>query len=376
MANSKISIPLNTPVLDGNEKKYLLDVLKSGWISFNGKYTREFEKQFAYYLKVKYALSCSSGSAALHLGLLALGIGVGDEVIIPDFTIITSANSVIMCGAKPVLVDVDKFFCLDPEKIEEKISKKTKAIMVVHMYGNPANMEKIMQIAKKHKLFVIEDACDAHGAQTFGKKVGTMGDIGCFSFYSTKIITGGEGGMVVTNNKKLAKKVLGLRDYGHSKPRFVHKVLGFNYRISDLQSAICLAQLEKIDQKIKRKREIAQIYTNLLKSIGGIILPGDPPWGKSIFWMYGILIESFGLNRDQIIKGLARNRIDTSPFFVPMNKQPVFKKKDPRYPNISDDYPISSKISKIGLLLPSGLNISQNQQKAVASTLLSLKVKK
>lgn len=370
---SKI-IPINEPVLDGNEKKYLLDCLKRNWISFNGKYTQKFERQFAKFLEVKYALSCSSGTSSIHLALLALGIGEGDEVIIPNFTIIASASTVIQVGAKPVLVDVDEYFCIDPLKIEDKITPKTKAIMVVHMYGNPANMQKIMRIAKKHKLFVIEDACSAHGALFNGKKVGSIGDLGCFSFYSTKIITSGEGGMVVTSNKILAERLIQFRDYGHTKPRFTHKILGYNYRLTDIQASLGLAQLEKIDKKIKKKRKLAENYNMLLEGVKEVVTPKDPSWGESCFWAYTLIIKkSFGRNRDQIISSMKDKGISCERFFVPMSQQPVFRSKKPFYPDIKDSYHRSWDVSASGLILPSGLGLSLSDQKRVVKTLLSLR---
>src|SRR3989344_2041422 len=242
--SNKSFIPTSEPLLDGNEEKYVLDTIRSNWISSAGKYIEEFEEKFASYIGVSYGVACSNGTTALHLALSVLGIGYGDEVIIPDFTIICSASMTILSGATPVLVDVDKYWCIDPAKIEEKITKKTKAIMPVHMYGNPANMTKIMHIAKKHNLYVIEDACASHGAQVGNKKVGGIGDIGCFSFYASKNITTGEGGMVVTNNKELADRARLLRSHAFEKPRFIHRFLGFNYRLTNLQAALGVAQVE------------------------------------------------------------------------------------------------------------------------------------
>lgn len=353
------------PALDGNEQKYVLDCFKDNWISFGGKYTKKFETQFAKYLGVKYALSCSSGTAALHLALTSLGIGKGDEVIIPDFTIIASASTVIWTGAKPVFCDVDDYFCIDPKKIEEKITPKTRAIMVVHMYGHPANMEAILKIAKKHQLYVIEDACSAHGAEVLGQKVGSIGDIGCFSFYATKTITTGEGGMVVTNNKKIAQQVMILRNYGHTKPLFTHQVLGFNYRVTDLQAAIGLAQLERINQIIAAKVKITKIYNSLLKDVNQIELPKEPVWGKPVYWVYGILIK-LPADRDKVIRKLIKKGIESTPFFTSMSHQPILKKY------VHNTYPKSEDLSKRGLYIPTGINLSLNQQKYVADTLLSI----
>ncbi|MBI2028407.1 MAG: DegT/DnrJ/EryC1/StrS family aminotransferase [Candidatus Levybacteria bacterium] len=367
-------IPTSEPVLKGNEKKYVLECFKSNWISANGPFTKKLEKKFAKFIGTKYAVCCSNGTSAIHLALIALGIGKGDEVIIPDFTIICSASMTILAGAKPVLVDVDKYWCIDPDKIEEKITPRTKAIMVVHMYGNPANMKKIMKIARKHKLFVIEDACAAHGAEVDGQKIGSIGDIGCFSFYASKNITSGEGGMVVTNKKEIADKVNLLKSHGFERPRFIHRIIGFNYRMTDIQSAIALAQLENIRHKISKRREIASYYIRLLKNRSEVEIHQEPPWGKSVFWMFGVIIkDSFGRTRDEIIELLWKKGIGTERFFLPMSEQPIFRnERDPRYPDIKGSFPVSDALGKQGLYIPSGLNLTKKEQKYIADTLMSL----
>ena len=367
-------IPTSEPVLDGNEKKYVLQCFTSNWISANGPFTEKLEEQFARYIGTSQAVVCSNGTAAIHLALVALGIGEGDEVIIPDFTIICSASMPILACAKPVLVDVDKYWCIDSSKIEEKITPRTKAIMAVHMYGNPANMKAIMAIAKKHKLYVIEDACAAHGAEADGKKVGSIGDVGCFSFYASKNITAGEGGMVVTNNKEVADKVRILKSHGFEKPRFIHRIIGFNYRMTDIQSAIALAQLENISKKISKKREIASIYRYLLKDIRQIEIHEEPSWGKSVFWMFGVVLKSsFGRTRDETIDMLAKEGIGTERFFLPMSEQPIFKTgTDSRYPHIKGFFPMSHRLGQDGLYIPSGLSLTKNQQKYIVNKLVSL----
>lgn len=368
-------LPTSEPVLDGNEKKYVLDCFKRNWISAGGYFTKQLEERFARWLGVKYAVACSNGTTAIHLALTALGIRHGDEVIIPDFTIICSASMTILTGAKPVLVDVDRYWCMDPGKIEEKVTSRTKVIMPVHMYGNPANMDKILAVAKKHHLFVIEDACAAHGATVGRHKVGSMGDINCFSFYASKNITSGEGGMVVTNSKDLADRLRLLRSHAFEKPRFVHRMLGFNYRLTDLQAAVGLAQLENIDKKVARRREIAYRYTRLFEESNDFDLPSDPPWGKSTFWMYSILLKpSFGKTRDEVIDLLAKRGIGSERFFSPMSQQPVFLTgKDSRYPDIRGFYPVSDDISSRGLYLPSGLGITDQQQRRVVRSTFACK---
>ncbi len=368
-------IPTNVPVLDGNEKKYALDCFKRNWISAGGFYTGKLEEKFAQWEGVEYGVTCANGTAAIHLALAALNIGAGDEVIIPDFTIICSASMTILTGAKPVLVDIDKYWCIDPEKIEEKITSRTKAIMPVHMYGNPVNMEPILRIAKKHNLYVIEDACAAHGATVGRHKVGSMGNINCFSFYASKNMTTGEGGMVVTNDKKLSDKARLLKSHAFEKPRFIHRFLGFNYRMTDIQAAIGLAQLEHLTQKVSRRREIAANYMKLLKDTKDFELPSDPPWGKSTFWMFGLLVKpSFGRSRDEIMELLAEKGVGSERFYTTMSQQPVFiKGGDPRYPDVKGKYPVSQNIAPRGFYIPSGLGLTFAQQKFVVRTLLNLK---
>ncbi len=368
-------LPTNIPVLDGNEKKYAVDCFDSNWISAGGKYTTQFEEKFAKWLGVEYAVACSNGTAAIHLALASLGVGPGDEVIIPDFTIICSASMTILAGAKPVLVDVDpQQWCIDPDRIEAKITKKTKAIMPVHMYGNPANMAKIVEIAGKYGIPVVEDACAAHGAETMGKKVGSIGDVGCFSFYASKNLVTGEGGMVVTNNENIANMARLLRSHAFEKPRFVHRFLGFNYRLTDVQAAIGVAQLEKADEKVAKRRKIAENYNELLKGVIQVATPEDPIWGESTFWMYSILInQSFGLTRDQVIEGLSQLGIGSERFYTPVSQQPVFiQGGDSRYPDVSGEYPVSQDIGSRGLYLPSGLGLTLEEQKRVVDALLSL----
>lgn len=366
-------IPVCEPVLDGNEQQYVQDCLRTNWISSMGKYITAFEEKFAAYCGAKYGIACSSGTTAIHLGLAALGIGRGDEVSIPSFTLIVSANMVILSGARPVLVDVDpKTWCIDPARIEEKITERTKAIMAVHMYGHPCDMDRIGEIARRHRLAVVEDAAEAHGAEYRGRKVGAIGDIGCFSFYSNKTVTTGEGGMVVTNNDALAAKCRLLRNQGFEEPRFVHRVFGFNYRMTNIQAAIGLGQCERIEDKVSRKREIARIYTDLLKTERGILLPHEEPWAKNVYWMYGIeLGDEFGTSKDLVMKELAEKGVETRSFFCPMHLQPVFRGSDPLFPDISGAYPVSEDLWRRGLYLPSGLGITKEQQEEVVAKLLS-----
>lgn len=365
-------IPVCEPLFDGNERKYVLDCLETNWVSSLGKYITRFEEEFSRYCGARHGVACSNGTVALHLGLVALGIGRGDEVIIPDFTLIVSANMVILAGARPVLIDVNaRTWCIDSSKIEERITPRTKAIMAVHMYGHPCDMTAIMKIAQRHNLYVIEDCAEAHGAEVNGRKVGTFGDVGCFSFYGNKILTTGEGGMVLCNDDKVAGRLRLLRDQGFEEPRFVHRMMGFNYRLTNIQAAIGLAQAEKVEEKVARKREIARIYSELLRDQIDITLPWEAPWAKNVYWMYGILIgEGFGIGRDELMRKLREKGVDTRPFFYPMHKQPVYQSEDPRFPHISGSYPVSEDLASRGLYLPSGLGLSEKQIQEVVEKLL------
>jgi perosamine synthetase len=362
------------PVLDGNEERYVRDCLETNWISSLGTYITRFEEAFAAWCGMPHAVACSSGTAALHLSLVALGVGPGDEVIIPDFTLIVSANTVILAGAKPVLVDVDeKTWCLDPRKIEEKITPRTKAIMPVHMYGHPCDMPAIQDIAKKHGLAVIEDCAEAHGAELGGRKVGTFGDAGCFSFYGNKILTTGEGGMVLVRDAALAARLRLLRDQGFEPPRFVHRVVGFNYRLTNVQAAIGLAQTEKADEKVRRKREIAGWYLSLFAFGSDLEVPSEAPGAKNVYWMFGVKLgPRFPQGRDAVMDELKAKGIETRAFFCPMHRQPVFVNgSDGRYPDVSGEYPVSDDLWNRGLYLPSGTGLTREQAREVVARLLS-----
>lgn len=363
-------IPVYEPLLIGNEKKYISDCLKTNWISSAGSYIPRFERGFSRYCGVKYGIACSSGTASLHLALAAYGITKGDEVITPTFTMIATANAVTYTGAKVVLVDAEpRTYNIDVERIEEKITPRTKAIIVVHIYGHPAQMYKILDIAKRYKLYVIEDAAEAHGAEYRGKKAGGLGDAACFSFYGNKIITTGEGGMVVTNNKKIAQRAAYLRDHTFSKERhFWHKELGFNYRMTNLQAAIGLAQIERIDEFVKMKINIAKYYNLLITDIKGITLPPDTADIKNVYWLYSILIErDFGITRDRLRQGLAEAGIETRAFFIPMHLQPVYSKGN------QGQFPVSEELCRKGLCLPSAVTLKKRDIEYVVKMILKIK---
>lgn len=368
-------IPVCEPALEGRELQYVRDCLETNWISSAGKYINLFEEKFAAYCGARYGIACSSGTTAIHLAMVALGIGPGDEVIIPDFTLIVSANMVILAGARPVLVDVDnKTWCIDPKLIEAKITPRTKAIMAVHMYGHPCDMDAITAIAKKYNLFVIEDCAEAHGAEVNGVKVGCLSDVACFSFYGNKILTTGEGGMLTCNDEDIAKRLRLLCNQGFQEPRFVHGVVGFNYRLTNVQAAIGLAQTEQVEQKVAKKRWIGATYNELLADWPHLTLPVEETWAKNVYWMYGVVInDSFGLTKEELMVKLHEKGVDTRAFFCPMSIQPVFKGADPRYPDIQGDYPVSVDLWNRGLYLPSGLPLTRNQIETVVEKIKECK---
>jgi perosamine synthetase len=368
-------IPVCEPLLNGKEVEYVNDCLRTNWVSSAGKYISMFEEAFSNYCGVPYGVACSSGTTAIHLALVALEIGPGDEVIIPDFTLIVSANMVILAGAKPVLVDVDpRTWCIDPGLIEDAITPRTKAIMAVHMYGHPCDMNAIQEIAKRRGLYVIEDCAEAHGAEVNGRKVGSFGDTACFSFYGNKILTTGEGGMVVCRDERLAQSMRLLRNQGFGEPRFVHETMGFNYRLTNIQAAIGLAQTEMVEEKVERKRWIAQTYNELLANQSELTLPVEASWAKNVYWMYGVLVrDNFGVSKDDLMVMLKDRGIEARSFFCPMSMQPVYQGSDPRFPDISVSSPISVDLWNRGLYLPSGLGLTRPQQEEVVEKLLLCK---
>lgn len=367
-------IPVCEPVLDGNEERYVLDCLRSGWISSAGRYVEAFETSFAAACGVRYGVSTTSGTTALHLGLVSLGIGPGDEVICPDFNLIAGTNMVILAGARPVLVDVHpQTWCIDPDLIEEKITPRTKAIMAVHMYGHPCDMQPILDVAERNDLYVIEDGAEAHGAEYNGRPVGGLGDVACFSFYGNKVLTTGEGGMVVTQQDWIAAQAAKLRNQAFGGQRFRHEEFGFNYRLSNVLAAIGLAQVEKLPEKVEQKRRIARQYGERLQGVPGLRLPVEQAGCKSVYWMYGVVVEeAFGRTRDEVRRQLADGGVETRDFFHPIHQQPVYRRgSDARYPRPTGDFPVSEELGRCGLYLPSGLGLTDEQIAEVAEKLLA-----
>ncbi|TSA58120.1 DegT/DnrJ/EryC1/StrS family aminotransferase [bacterium] len=366
-------IPVCEPFLSGKELEYVTDCLKTNWISSQGKYIEQFEQRFAAYCGCEYGISTTSGTTALHLALASLGIGPGDEVIVPAFTMISTAFAIIYTGAKPVLVDAEpETWNIDVTKIEQKVTRRTKAILPVHIYGHPCDMEPIMNIAQKYSLHVIEDAAEAHGAEYKGRKAGGIGHIGCFSFYANKIITTGEGGMVVTNDETIAEKARALKDLAFSRQmRFLHTDLGFNYRMTNIQAAIGLAQFEKIEQYVEMRRKNAYLYNHLLKHIPSVTLPPEKEWAKNVYWMYSILIDDkFGISRDELMDQLRKEGIDTRTFFIPIHQQPVFENM--RLFN-RESYPVAEDLGRRGLYLPSSSGLTEKQIKQVCQAISKIR---
>ena len=354
----RLMIPVSEPLLGERELEYIRECVKTGWISSAGRFIEEFEQKWAAYCGIKYGIAVSSGTAALQVAVGCLELKPGDEVIIPAFTIISCALAVIYSGGKPVLVDVNpKTWTIAVSKIEEKITERTRAIMPVHIYGHPCDMEPVWEIAKKHKLVIIEDAAEAHGAEYKGKKCGGLGDISCFSFYANKIITTGEGGMVLTTNEEYAERARSLRNLCFRKDRrFYHTELGYNFRLTNIQAAIGLAQLERIDELVEKKRWIGRSYNERLKDVPGLILPVEEPWTKNVYWMYGVVLdESRNMDAKEFAKRLRERGVDTRPFFLGMHEQPIFQAmglfKD-------GHYPVADGIARQGLYLPSGLTLT------------------
>ncbi len=360
-------IPVNEPLLNGNEKKYLCECIDTGWISSEGPFVKQFEEKMSAAAGRKYGIAVSNGTAALEVAMQAIGIGKDDEVIMPTFTIISCAMAVTKLGAKPVLVDSDiDTWNMQIDEIENKITPKTKAILMVHLYGLPAEINHILELARKYNLKVIEDAAEMHGQTYYGKPCGGFGDISTFSFYPNKHITTGEGGMVVTDNESLAEKCRMLRNLCFRKDvRYVHDEISDNYRFTNLQAAVGLAQLERLDEFVEKKREIGKFYTNALANIEGIKLPvAKTEYADNIYWVYGIVLDKETiLSNQDITKLLAAEGIGTRTFFWCMHEQPVYQKQGMFD---GEKYENAEYLARKGFYIPSGLAITKTQMEIVA----------
>ncbi|MBN1866970.1 DegT/DnrJ/EryC1/StrS family aminotransferase [Candidatus Sumerlaeota bacterium] len=361
-------IPVAEPVFAGREREYVLDCLDSTWISSNGKYIERFEKTFAEFCGVRHAMACCNGTVALHLALMALGIGRGDEVICPTLTYVATANAIAYCGAKPVLVDSEpRTWNLDPSKIEALVTEKTRAIVVVHLYGHPVDMDPVLALARKYDLRVVEDAAEAHGALYKGRRIGSLGDVATFSFYGNKIITTGEGGMVVTNHADLAARVRLLKGQGmDTARRYWFPVRGYNYRMTNVAAAIGLAQLEKIEWYLERKREVAERYAARLAGVPGIVLQAEESWARHVFWMFSIVLDdSRKVERDEAMRRLAERGVETRPLFYPMHVLPMYLDATP------GAFPVADWLAARGMNLPSSARLTESDIDFVCEQLLA-----
>lgn len=355
-------IPVNEPLLNGNEKKYLNECIDTGWISSEGPFIKEFESTMAATAGRKYGVAVCNGSVALDAAVLALDLGKGDEVIMPAFTIISCAAAIVRAGAIPVLVDSDPLtWNMDANAIEEKITKNTKAIMVVHIYGLPVDMDPVIKIAQKHGLKIIEDAAEMHGQTYNNKPIGSFGEVSTFSFYPNKHITTGEGGMIVTDDAKIADRCRSLRNLCFIPgKRFYHEELGFNFRMTNLQAALGKAQLERLNEFVSLKRNMGKQYMQRLAGVTAIQLPpGKTAFADNIYWVFGMVLkDNVPFDAAEAMKKMAAEKIGTRPFFWPMHEQPVFHKMG-LFKN--EKYPVAENIARRGFYVPSGLAITSEQ---------------
>lgn len=350
--DKRFRLPVAEPVLGEAELIYVTECVRTGWVSSSGKFVKRFEEMFAEFCGSRYAVATSNGTAALHLALLALDVQPSDEVIVPSLTFIATANAVTYTGATPIFVDSAlETWNIDPAQIEAAITPNTKAVIPVHLYGHPADMDPILEIAKKYKLVVIEDAAEAHGAEYKGRVIGSIGDIGIFSFYGNKIITTGEGGMIVTNSERYAKKIMQLRDHGMSiSRRYWHPVLGYNYRMTNIQAALGIGQMERVESIIESKISIAQQYDRQLKDCKGLTLPPQEKWAKNVYWLYTFLVEkNYEISREALVKRLSLEGIDTRPVFPPVHTQPIY--------NTGQILQVAESLHAKGISLPSSARI-------------------
>jgi len=360
-------IPVNEPLLDGNEKKYLNECIDTGWISSEGPFVQKFEEEIAAKVGRKHGIAVCNGTAALEAAVAALELRPGDEVIMPTFTIISCAASIVRRGCIPVLVDSDPMtWNMDAGQIEAKVTRRTKAIMIVHIYGLPVDMDPILHIAEKFGLKVIEDAAEMHGQRYKGRPCGSFGDISTFSFYPNKHITTGEGGMMLTDNDRLAERCRSLRNLCFQpQKRFVHEELGYNFRMTNLQAALGLAQLERLEEFVARKRWMGKKYNELLLNVNGLeLMQEKTSYADSIYWVYGLVLkDGVPFDADEAMRRLGRRKIGTRPFFWPMHEQPVFRKMGLFN---AESYPVAERLARRGFYIPSGMALTEKQIEEVA----------
>lgn len=367
-------IPVARPFFGGDEVPFVTDAVSAGEISGNfGKYISLFENGFSKYCGVDHGISTNNGTTALHVAMAALGVGPGDEVLVQTLTNMATVFAICYTGAKPIAIDITgDTWNIDSSLLESKITSKTKAIVVVHIFGHPVDMDPVMKIARKHRLLVVEDSAQAHGAEYKGRRVGSLGDIACFSFYANKIITTGEGGMVVTNSIELADKVRALHSlsYGRGPNKFMHEAVGFNYRMSNVIAALGCAQLEKIDNVIQMKRKVAAYYTKELADVSALQLPVEADYAKNVYWMYHVVLKGgWSSRRKEVMDALGYKGIETRESFVPFNQQEIFlRDKTVR----QDDCPVANYVGENGFYLPSGPVMDPGEQEYVVKVLRSV----
>jgi len=370
-------ISVNEPLFGQRESEYVTDCIRTGWISSAGRYIDQFENQWAAYCGRRYGIGVSNGTVALQAAVACLGLKPGEEVIVPTFTIISCALAVVYGGGVPVLVDCDpRTWCMDVAQVKQRITDRTRAVMPVHIYGHPVNMDPILDLAETHGLAVIEDAAEVHGAEYLTgrhtthptwRRCGSFGTLSCFSFYANKLITTGEGGMVLTDDPELADKLRSMRNLCfQSTRRFHHEELGFNFRLTNLQAAVGVAQLERIEEIIARKRWVGHEYNRRLGGIKNLQLPAEEPWARNVYWMYGVVLaEEAGMDASVFAERLKQRGIETRPFFLGLHEQPAFHQ---RGLFLRERHPVAERIARQGLYLPSGLALTEEQIARVCDT--------
>src|SRR5260370_12394380 len=361
-------IPISQPSIGARERELVLDAVDSGWVSSIGKYIDEFETVFGRYCVTEFALTVSTGTTGLKRALVALGLGRGAEVIMPDLTFVATANAVASTGATPVLADVDSdTLCIDPASVEALITERTKVIMPVHLYGHPADMDALTAIAKAHNVTVIEDAAEAHGAEYKGRRVGGLSQCGVFSFYGNKVVTTGEGGMLSTNAPAFYQRAKRLRDHAMSKERrYFHDERGFNYRMTNLQAALGVAQMERIDDFLKRRAEIMAWYNSAIPFCKGVRLNRVQNWANSAFWMVCLEVDEFDeARRNAFMGGLKQRGIDSRPYFCTMSSMPMYKQRP---------LPVAARKAQTGLNLPSFFDLTQKDVERIGGVVNELLV--
>jgi perosamine synthetase len=364
------NIPVAEPDLSGNEERYVLEALRSSWISSTGPFVSRFEAEFAALAGTRSAIGVANGTLALHLALMTVDLRPGDEVLVPSLTYVATANAVRYCGAEPVFVDVDpETWCIDPARLEDAITRRTKGIIPVHLYGHPADMDVINRIAATHGLWVVEDAAEAHLARYRGRPVGGLGRIGTFSFYGNKVLTSGEGGAITLDDEALERRARVLRGQGvDPERRYFFPITGYNYRLTNLACAILCAQIERASDLVRRRREVFARYRKALDGVAGIGFQPVAPWAEPAPWLFCITVDelAYGRSRDQLMQLLAERGIDTRPFFVPIHRLPPYREESRRR---GDVLPVTDRLGAAGVNLPTSTRMADADVDRVAEAI-------